>query len=53
MTNSSEGKAARRFLWALVIGVVVLNLVLFLVFSRSRASSPAPARDATNTSRGR
>ncbi len=33
MSRPDEAKSAKRLLWGVVIAVVVLNLVLFLVYS--------------------
>lgn len=44
MSETDRAKAARRLLWAMVVGLVTLNVVLYLVYAgRSRAS---PARGA-------
>jgi cytochrome c-type biogenesis protein CcmH/NrfF len=40
------GRAARRFLWVLVLVIVALNAALFVVYSRRSA----PAQPAVNTS---
>lgn len=46
MSATEEGKGARRLLWALVLGVVLLNVVLFLVYSRQRGSPQRPGAAA-------
>lgn len=43
----AEARGPRRLLWGLVIGVALLNVILFLVFSRSSSTGKTPAAGTT------
>ena len=44
----AEARGPRRVLWGLVIGVALLNVILFLVYSRSNANPTPRGGAATN-----
>ena len=49
MSTESAARNARRLLWALVFGILLLNLLLFLAtLKRDRVAAPPPSAAATN-----
>ena len=49
MSTESTARNARRLLWALMFGILLLNLLLFLAtLKRDRTAASPPAATVTN-----